>query len=94
VQLEPAIAQQFVLAGSVHRSAPTVLAAIANGLGPYELPLNPKSVYDALTRMRARGQVFSPTKQRWAISDPALASWARAHAQLPIRRGSLYAYYL
>jgi hypothetical protein len=91
VQLEPAIAQQFVLAGSVHRSAPAVLAAIANGLGPYELTLNPKSVHDALTRMRARGQVFSPAKQRWAISDPALASWAREHAPLRIRRGSLYA---
>lgn len=88
VQLEPLCAQQFVLAGSVHRSAPAVLSAIANGLGPYELTLNPKSVYDALTRMRARGQVFSPAKQRWAISDPALASWAREHAPLRIRRRS------
>lgn len=87
-QLAPLCAQQFVLAGSVHRSAPAVLSAIASGIGPYELTLNPKSVYDALTRMRARGQVFSPAKQRWAISDPALASWARDHAPLQIRRRS------
>ena len=46
--------QQFRLLGSVHRAAPTVVCAIANGIGPYELPLNPKSINDALTRMRAR----------------------------------------
>lgn len=85
-QLEPSCAQQFVLAGSVHRAAPAVLSAIASGIGPYELELNPKSVYDALTRMRARGQVFSPAKQRWAVTDPALASWARDHASLQIKR--------
>jgi hypothetical protein len=73
-RLEPLCAQQFVLGGSVHGSAPAVLSAIATGVGPYELTLNPKSVYDALTRMRARGKVFSPAKQRWAISDSALAS--------------------
>ena len=87
-QLEPAMAEQFVLLGSVHRSAPLVLSAIAAGLGPYELTLNPKSVYDALARMRARGQVLSPAKQRWAVSDPALASWAREHAAIRARRRS------
>jgi hypothetical protein len=70
----------------VHRAAPTVVCAIARGVGPYELHLNPKSVNDALTRMRARGQVFSPEKQRWAISDPLLAAWARDHAPVAIRR--------
>ena len=54
--------QQFRLLGSIHRAAPTVVCAIAAGVGPYELPLNPKSINDALTRMRARGQVFSPEK--------------------------------
>jgi len=83
---EPSVAQQFRLLGSAHRAAPTVLAAIACDIGPYELPLNPKSVNDALSRMRARGQVFSPQRQRWAISDPQLAAWARDHAADAIRR--------
>jgi hypothetical protein len=77
---EPSCAQQFRLLGSVHRAAPTVVCAIVHGIGPYELPLNPKSISDALNRMRARGQVFSPEKQRWAVSDPLLAAWARDHA--------------
>ena len=83
---EPSNAQQFRLLGSVHRAAPTVVCAIASGIGAYELPLNPKSVNDALTRMRARGQVFSPEKQRWAISDPLLAAWARENAPAWVRR--------
>jgi hypothetical protein len=83
---EPSTAQQFRLLGSVHRAAPTVVCAIANGVGPYELRLNPKSVNDALTRMRARGQVFSPEKQRWAVSDPLLAAWARENAPVWVRR--------
>ncbi len=85
---EPSSAQQFRLLGSVHRAAPTVVCAIARGVGPYELHLNPKSINDALTRMRARGQVFSPEKQRWAVSDPLLAAWARDHAPIAIRRRS------
>jgi hypothetical protein len=85
---EPSTAQQFRLLGSVHRAAPTVVCAIARGVGPYELHLNPKSVNDALTRMRARGQVFSPEKQRWAVSDPLLGAWARDHAPIVIRRRS------
>jgi hypothetical protein len=84
--VEPATAQQFRLLGSVHRAGPTVVCAIANGIGPYELPLNPKSINDALTRMRARGQVFSPEKQRWAISDPLLAAWARENSPVWVRR--------
>lgn len=83
---EPSTAQQFRLLGSVHRAAPTVVCAIAGGIGPYELPLNPKSVNDALTRMRARGQVFSPERGRWAVSDPLLAAWARDHAPVWVRR--------
>jgi len=83
---EPSTAQQFRLLGSVHRAAPTVVCAIASGIGPYELPLNSKSVNDALTRMRARGQVFSPARQRWAISDPLLAAWARDNAPVWVRR--------
>jgi len=83
---EPSTAQQFRLLGSVHRAAPTVVCAIANGIGPYELPLNPKSINDALTRMRARGQVYSPERQRWAIGDPLLAAWARENAPTWVRR--------
>ncbi len=83
---EPSTVQQFRLLGSVHRAAPTVVCAIANGIGPYALPLNPKSINDALTRMRARGQVFSPEKQRWAISDPLLAAWAHDNSPVWVRR--------
>jgi hypothetical protein len=83
---DPSTAQQFRLLGSVHRAAPTVVCALSWGVGPYEVPLNPKSVSDALTRMRARGQVFSPEKQRWTISDPLLGAWARDHAPIWIRR--------
>jgi hypothetical protein len=83
---EPSTAQQFRLLGSVHRAAPTVVCTIASGIGPYELPLNPKSISDAVTRMRARGQVFSPEKQRWAISDPLLAAWARDNAPIWVGR--------
>lgn len=82
----PAMAEQFGLLGSVHRSAPTVASAIALGLGPYELPVNPKSVNDALRRMRARGVVFSPEERRWSVSDPMLASWARENAPVWVRR--------
>jgi hypothetical protein len=83
---EPSTAQQFRLLGSLHRAAPTVVCTIASGIGPYELPLNPKSISDAVTRMRARGQVFSPEKQRWAISDPLLAAWARDNAPIWVGR--------
>jgi hypothetical protein len=85
---EPSTGQQFRLLGSVHRAAPTVVAAIALGVGPYELPLNPKTVRDALARMQARGQVFAPEKQRWAVSDPLLAAWARDHAPVWVKRRS------
>jgi hypothetical protein len=83
---QPSAAQQFRLLGSVHRAAPTVVCAIAQGVGPYELQLNPKSINDALTRMRARGQVFSPEKQRWAVSDPLLGAWAQGYAPIAVRR--------
>jgi hypothetical protein len=85
---EPSTAQQFRILGSVHRAAPTVVCALASGIGPYELPLNPKTVNDALTRMRARGQVLSPEKHRWAVSDPLLGAWARDHAPVWVRRRS------
>lgn len=85
---EPSAAQQFRLLGSVHRAAPSVVCALATGIGPYELPLNHKTVNDALTRMRARGQVFSPGRGRWAVSDPLLAAWARDHSTVWIRRRS------
>jgi hypothetical protein len=83
---EPSVAQQFRLLGSVHRAAPTIVCAIARGMGPYELQLNPKTINDGLTRMRARGQVFSPEKQRWAVSDPLLGAWARDRAPIAVRR--------
>lgn len=82
---EPSTAQQFRLLGSVHRAAPTVVCAIAGGIGPYELPLNPKSVNDALIRMRARGQVYSPQRGRWSVADPLLAAWARDQRPAGVR---------
>ncbi len=83
---KPSSAQQFRLLGSVHRAAPTIVSAISHGVGPYELPLNPKTVNDALNRMRARGHVFSPEAQRWSVSDPLLAAWAHDNAPVWVRR--------
>ncbi len=83
---EPLAAGQFELLASVHRAAPTMVSAIAAGLGPYESPIADKSVHDALRRMRARGAVFSPAQHRWAVSDPLLAQWARHHAPNWVQR--------
>jgi hypothetical protein len=76
----PTMAQEYVVLAGLHRAAPTVASAISSGLGPYELPVNPKSINDALRRMRARGVVFSPEERRWSMADPLLASWARVYA--------------
>jgi hypothetical protein len=83
---EPLAAGQFALLASAHRAAPTIVSAIASGLGPYESPIADKSVHDALRRMRARGAVFSPARHRWAVSDPLLAHWARQHAPIWVQR--------
>ena len=83
---QPVVAQQFELLGGAHRLAPTVVAALAHGVGPYEAPSNPKSVRDALSALRARGIVWSPEKGRWRIADPLLASWARSHSSSWVRR--------
>jgi hypothetical protein len=83
---EPMAAQQFELLGDAHRVAPTVVAALSHGLGPYELPLNPKTVRDALAALRARGAAWSPERGRWRIADPLLAAWARSHSPSWVRR--------
>jgi hypothetical protein len=76
----PMAAQQFELLGGAHRVAPAVVAAVSHGLGPYELPLNPKTVRDALSALRRRGIAWSPEKGRWRIADPLLGDWARTHS--------------
>jgi len=85
-QSEPLSAQQFELLGCAHRVAPTVLTALSHGLGPYELPLNGKTVRDALAALRARGIIWSPEKARWRIADPLLTAWACHHSAPWIRR--------
>jgi len=82
----PMAAQQFELLGGTHRVAPVVVAALSHGLGPYELPANPKTVRDALSALRRRGIVWSPEKGRWRIADPLLGTWARAHSPSWVRR--------
>lgn len=83
---KPQSAEQYELLASVHRAAPTVVSTIASGVGPYEAPVADKSVYDALGRMRARGAVFKTAADRWAVTDPMLARWARHHAPSWLQR--------
>lgn len=82
----PQSAEQYELLASVHRAAPTLVSTIAAGLGPYEAPIADKSIYDALRRMRSRGAVFKTADDRWAVSDPVLARWARHHAPSWLQR--------
>jgi len=84
---EPTCAQRYQELASVHPAAPLIVSALACGLGPYSLGLNNKRVYDATTRLRARGTIFKTAKRgSWAVSDPLLAAWAHDHAPPSVRR--------
>jgi hypothetical protein len=73
-------AREWDLLRRVHSSAQPVVAAISVGLRPHTVAANPKSVNDALARLRELGLVWQPQPRTWALADPLLAAWARDHA--------------
>jgi hypothetical protein len=79
-------AQQWDLLRGVHRQVQPVVAAMSVGLRPHSVAANPKSVNDALVRLRELGHVWQPEERSWSISDPLLKAWARDHAPPWARR--------
>jgi hypothetical protein len=73
-------AQQWDLLRGVHRQAQPVVAAMSVGLRPHSVDANPKSVNDALVRLRELGHVWQPEERNWSVSNPLLRAWARDHA--------------
>jgi hypothetical protein len=73
-------ARQWDLLRRVHPVAQSVVAALSVGLRPHAVEANPKSVNDALGRMRELGLAWQPEPRRWALGDPLLAAWVRDHA--------------
>lgn len=69
-----------------HSSAQPVVAAMSVGLRPHAVAANPKSVNDALARLRELGLAWQPQPRTWALADPLLAAWARDHAPPWARR--------
>jgi hypothetical protein len=76
-------AREWDLLRRAHSSAQPVVAAISVGLRPHTVAANPKSVNDALARLRELGLAWQPQPRVWALADPLLAAWARDHAPLP-----------
>lgn len=79
-------AREWDLLRRVHPSAQPVVAAISVGLGPHAVAANPKSVNDALARVRELGLAWQPQPRTWALADPLLAAWVRDHAPPWVRR--------
>lgn len=79
-------AREWDLLRRVHPSAQPVVAAISVGLRPHAVTANPKSVNDALVRLRELGLAWQPQLRTWALADPLLAAWARDHAPAWARR--------
>jgi hypothetical protein len=79
-------AREWDLLRRVHPSAQSVVAAISVGLRPHVVAANPKSVNDALARLRELGLAWQPQPRTWALADPLLAAWARDHAPPWARR--------
>jgi hypothetical protein len=73
-------AREWDLLRRVHSAAQPVVAAMSVGLRPHAIPANPKSVNDALARLRGLGIVWQPQSRTWALADPLLAAWTRDHA--------------
>lgn len=73
-------AREWDLLRRAHSSAQPVVAAISVGLRPHAVAANPKSVNDALARLRELGLAWQPQPRTWALADPLLAAWARDHA--------------
>lgn len=70
-------ARQWDLLRRVHPIAQSVVAAMSVGLRPHAVPANPKSVNDALGRLRELGMAWQPEERRWALGDPLLVAWVR-----------------
>jgi hypothetical protein len=79
-------AREWDLLRRVHSAAQPVVAAMSVGLRPHAIPANPKSVNDALARLRGLGIVWQPQSRTWALADPLLAAWTRDHAPPWARR--------
>lgn len=79
-------AREWDLLRRAHSSAQPVVAAISVGLGPHAVAANPKSVNDALARLRELGLAWQPQSRTWALADPLLAAWVRDHAPPWVRR--------
>ena len=79
-------AREWDLLRRAHSSAQPVVAAISVGLRPHAVAANPKSVNDALARLRELGLAWQPQPRTWALADPLLAAWARDHAPPWARR--------
>jgi len=79
-------AREWDLLRRVHPSAQPVVAAMSVGLRPHVVAANPKSVNDALARLRELGLAWQPQPRTWALADPLLAAWAREHAPPWARR--------
>jgi hypothetical protein len=72
-------AREWDLLRRIHPSAQPVVAAISVGLRPHAITANPKSVNDALARLRELGLAWQPQPRKWALADPLLAAWTRDH---------------
>lgn len=79
-------AREWDLLRRAHSSALPVVAAISVGLRPHAVAANPKSINDALARLRELGLTWQPQPRTWALADPLLAAWARDHAPPWARR--------
>ena len=73
-------ARQWDLLRRVHPIAQPVVAAMSVGIRPHAVTANPKSINDALSRLRELGIAWQPEERRWALGDPLLAAWVRDHA--------------
>jgi hypothetical protein len=60
-------AREWDLLRRVHPSAQSVVAAISVGLRPHVVAANPKSVNDALARLRELGLAWQPQPRTWAL---------------------------
>jgi len=86
---EGSVRREWDLLRRVHPSAQAVVAALSLGLKPHAVvPAASKSVNDALNRLRDSGIAWQPEKQRWALTDPLLAAYARRNPPPWSRRRS------
>lgn len=75
--------RQWDLQRRLHPTAQAIVAAMSVGLRPHSVAANPKSVNDALGRLRDVGIAWQPEPRRWALSDPC---W-RPGYEITHRRG-------